>query len=216
MMKFLTILLLVVSSFSYADVSGDGNVYYTRSFEHAYLNANGNNLNQVVTGYRNSCGPMSLLMANNYVSWYFSGQAAPFTNNSSEVKSALDRLYSYLGKRSNSITSVYNLNKIADERWGWNKHSILSTEISSLNTKSKMYNYLKTLLGNNNVLIVNLLPNSPLNSANIGHFVIIYEINDNNNMVKVFDPWDGSIKTTSKNNFFNSWVATAITLAVYP
>lgn len=94
----IAVFLSVISNYSLAGISADGKHYFAKKFYSAYKYSNGSDLSQLKTGYNNSCGPMSMLMVNNYYSYLYNGISASFTQSTSKVKSALDRLYNFIDK----------------------------------------------------------------------------------------------------------------------
>lgn len=98
---------------------------------------------------------------------------------------------------------------LANYRWGWNTKIIRSTSVG--------YSYDNMInwdLKSNRPVIALVKSYSPLNVHNADHFVVILYATSAN--VGYFDPWDGNMKISTKNEFLNSWVSTNYGVVIKP
>lgn len=175
--KILTGILFAttIATSSAALAAKSGSVYVV---ENLYSNFKSsriqNNVIQLKTGQNYSCGPTSLLILNDHFSMESIGQAPEFTSNTSSAKSALSRLYSYLGQSNNTETSLADLRSIAKYRWSWDNVIRMS---ASHSVDTNMDKLRKSLREDKPALIVlnaSYEKNPVNNIMGIDHIVIAY------------------------------------------
>ena len=170
---------------------------------------------------RNSCGTMAALAVHNYYTYSMYGHIDNFTKSKKMIENAIVDIFnnSYYIRNSkgyiiaNSYIGLFqdgnNLKiDLAQNRWGW--------DIAMIKSSSSGYNYNKLYIDllKGRPVIVLLKSNSHMNNHRIQHFVVIIYASDYS--IMYYDPWDGNIKSASKQQFISSWVYTKYSVLIAP
>jgi hypothetical protein len=143
----------------------------------------------------NTCGAMSLLIMNNH---YAKGNPG-YGSTQQDVKSAVERLYSYLGKRNlNEFITHDDIRKVLKDKWNYSQYS-------------KAYEGLEQMKNRvlKDVLTIALLKKGTALTNSIGssvdHWVVVTGVRNNGKMIIYLDPWDGKLKRVSSLKFSKSY-----------
>jgi hypothetical protein len=181
--------------------------YYASNFDYSVYKVR-DNLAQIktkeITGnnFSYTCGPTSLLFVRNYFHYRRYGEMENFLQNTYDASSALQRLYSYLGKSYNTTTSLTNLKSISKYKWNWK--NVIRVSAGSNVTIEDNINGIINNLKNNIPVIIALNKNYDANPKNsysknpvgkFNHIVVVYGYvefkNGNESALFYFDPYYG-------------------------
>lgn len=210
---FIAVILSLFSLPSFADKYNLGlgyTLYTPKNFGEFRKVANVQNYSEIATGYRNSCGPMTMLFIHNYYTYRKKGRPDDLSKSVASVKAAIERQYKTMKLRNNVYTHFYNLRDLG-RSWGWN---VVYRE------QKPLIDHIKTKLEENKFVVVNLKENSILTKGlfrNVQHFIAITAVTEHGNgtmNIAYFDPWDGKIKNTSYDDLRKSWIGTHNVLTI--
>ncbi|PZM85777.1 hypothetical protein DLH72_01375 [Candidatus Gracilibacteria bacterium] len=218
---FIAVILSLFSLPSFADkynLGLDYALYTPKNFGEFRKVANVQNYSEITTGYRNSCGPMTMLFIHNYYTYKKQGRPDDLSKSVASVKAAIERQYNKtMGLRNNVYTDFDNL-KALGRSWGWS--SVRKSNKSGFDGSPNLYEFIKRKLTENKFVVVNLEKNSILTKdlfRNVQHFITITAVIEHRNgtiNIVYFDPWDGKLKTTTYDNLRKSWIGTHNVLTI--
>lgn len=170
-------------------------------------------INSSFQNLRNTCGTMSALAIHNYYNYKMYGEIDDFTRSKKTIENAIvDIFHTTYGYDSMRVFQKgADIKNLAMYRWGWGIAKIRSS------SSPIYYDYNKMIewdLKKGRPIIVLLKSYSPMNNHRIQHFVVI--VYATNKVVAYFDPWDGNMKTASKQDFLYSWVNTNYAVVIDP
>lgn len=209
----ITVVLSLFSLPSFADKYNLGlgyTLYTPKNFGEFRKVANVQNYSEIATGYRNSCGPMTMLFIHNYYTYRKQGRPDDLSKSIASVKAAIERQYKTMKLRNNVYTNFDKL-KALGRSWGWNVVN---------NLEKNLLEHLKLKLTENKFVVVNLEENSILTKdlfRNVKHFIAITAVIEHPNgskTINYFDPWDGKIKSTDYNTLKQSVIKSYSVLTI--
>lgn len=208
--------IIATSTLAHAEFSGDNRIAFINQMPMSLQQIQGTLL-QSVTNKRNSCGPTALLFISNHHRFVREGTNSPNMSSVTSSQRTLADMYSFIGKRDDSITSLDDLSKIAKQKFGWNN----TKRMFASDGVYQNLNNLFTSLGKDYPVIAIVgarAPDYPLpeSKTRIDHMVIIYQYakqsdekgrrwNDPNNTrnldtITYYEPYYGRIKTVLRKD----------------
>ena len=191
---------------------------FVTDFEINALSNNTGNIDQSSnrTLLGRSCGPMALLAVYNHYSVENTGNEAGFVANQAVIEAAVDRLYNYMRTATNDsvshngypidisyengnqypTTAIWELSYIAENRDNWNFTAQFEATRDSQSALDAVITHLQ--LDRPVIALTNGL-------YLVQHYVVVYEIDEENEIVRFFDPLDGDFVTASLTDFIAYW-----------
>ncbi len=206
--KFKTNLALIVAccmgaSFSsFAGTSWDGKSYHADYF---WITAYTHKapIIQKATGLNTSCGPTALLFTDLYFSATKDGKVPEHLKTTEQVRAALKRLYSRLGKSEKSAYTTLDEIATLARGWGW-------TSVKSRSSSSAVDANMDLLiqdLKEDALALVAVRGGYRLNPVgNFGHIMIVYgyEKRSSGDVLKLFDPYFGGFHEFPRSDVTSS------------